>query len=101
MRIKDNDHIQVIETERESLDSDCWPGVSRNALELAAITNLWFDARADSTPLRREKPELHFAIQTPPSYGSENDSEIFQRSRKKKLVANFQRLMYTKSMAAT
>ena len=60
MRIKvSDDRIQVIETERESLDSNCWPGVSRNALELAAITILWFDARAGSTPLRREKPELH------------------------------------------
>ena len=32
------------------------------------------------------KPELPFAVRTPPLYGSENDSEIFQRSRKKKLV---------------
>ena len=32
------------------------------------------------------KPELPFAVRTPPLYGSEDDSEIFQRSRKKKLV---------------
>ena len=81
-----DDRVQAIETERESLESKCWQGVSRNALELAAITNLWVDGSAGSTPLRCERPELPFAIQTPPLYGSENDSEIFQRSRKKKLV---------------
>ena len=32
------------------------------------------------------KPEPPFAVRTPPLYGSEDDSEIFQRSRKKKLV---------------
>ena len=32
------------------------------------------------------KPERSFGIRTPPLYGSDNDSEIFQRSRSKKLV---------------
>ena len=32
------------------------------------------------------KPEFPLAVRTPPLYGSEDDSEIFQRSRKKKAV---------------
>lgn len=48
------------------------------------------DLTQQSDPVEPEtfhpKPEPSYAIQTPPLYGSENDSEIFQRSRSKKPV---------------
>lgn len=48
------------------------------------------DLTQKSDPLEPEifapKPEPSYAIKTPPLYGSENDSEIFQRSRSKKPV---------------
>ncbi|CAD6581667.1 MAG: hypothetical protein ASARMPRED_000675 [Alectoria sarmentosa] len=48
------------------------------------------DLTQQSDPVEPEiftpKPESSYAIQTPPLYGSENDSEIFQRSRSKKPV---------------
>ena len=48
------------------------------------------DLTQQSDPVEPEilslKPERSYAIKTPPLYGSENDSDIFQRSRSKKPV---------------
>lgn len=48
------------------------------------------DLTQQSDPVEPEfcapKPEPSYAIRTPPLYGSENDSDIFQRSRSKKPV---------------
>ena len=48
------------------------------------------DLTQQSDPVESEilsaKPERSYAIKTPPLYGSENDSDIFQRSRSKKPV---------------
>ena len=48
------------------------------------------DLTQQSDPVEPEilslKPERSYAVKTPPLYGSENDSDIFQRSRSKKPV---------------